>query len=137
LTRLIKLVVFVTVAWLSFKYHMKHDTATTTATAAPGRDHADGEYSSPAAQSQPHLIVYGIQCVATRKYTGMLDQNRIPYLYKDINQTIKSPQWTQDIVPRMALSGIKPDDLKGPLVDINGRLYATPDIQTIRDQLNH
>jgi hypothetical protein len=131
LFRFVKLIIFLAIVALSFKYHYEHKLQLHSL----GRNFSDGEYSSPSAQNQAHIVVYGIQCVQTRKYIGMLDQNRIPYLYRDINKAIDSPQWKQTMVPRMAAANIKPEDITGPLVDIDGQVFLMPDIRTIKGQL--
>jgi hypothetical protein len=131
--RLLKLVLFVAGVCWGFQHYRGKQTDSLAPVVA-GQEKAAGWYSSSAA-GDVHVIVYGIQCIGTTRYTKQLDQNHISYLYEDINAAFNGPAF-EDIKPRLAASGISPADIKGPLVDINGRFYLMPSPADIRAALN-
>jgi hypothetical protein len=125
--RLLKLIVFLAAAaWAFQHYHPdgRRDGATSSGQIAGTRE--------PYAGANRQIIVYGIECIQTRTYRKMLEKNRIPYQYRDINAAFRGREFASDIQPRLNASGISPQGISGALVDINGRFYIMPGAETIR-----
>ncbi|MEW6077153.1 MAG: hypothetical protein AB1724_05045 [Thermodesulfobacteriota bacterium] len=77
---------------------------------------------------EPYVILYGNpRCGWCQKMEKGLQDNDIDYIFENMNE-----QEVQDeVLPRMEKAGLNTMRFNYPIMDVNGRLFMRPDIETV------
>ena len=92
-----------------------------------GYQHFTGNRLEPLYE-EPYVILYGDPtCGWCQKMENDLNERDIPYVYENINeQNVKT-----EVLPRMKAAGLNTMNYSYPIMDVNGRLFMRPDIETV------
>jgi hypothetical protein len=81
--------------------------------------------------TEPYIVVYGRDsCGLTLKFMQALDKESIYYIYKNID--IENVR--RELHPRMEKVGLNTSYYPLPVVDVNSRIFARPEVKTVLRQ---